>query len=61
MTPYLKGLRNPNSIAFYTDQQGVDWFYLALTDRLLRYKYDAGEGHAELRSRRCSRRFPTTA
>ena len=43
VTPYLTGLRNPNSIAFYTDQQGVNWFYLALTDRLLRYKYNAGE------------------
>lgn len=43
VTPYLTGLRNPNSIAFYTDQQGVSWFYLALTDRLLRYKYNAGE------------------
>ncbi|HSS22104.1 MAG TPA: hypothetical protein VLL54_18690 [Pyrinomonadaceae bacterium] len=40
---YLKGLRNPNSVAFYTDQNGTDWFYLALTDRLLRYKYIAGE------------------
>ena len=43
VTPYLQGLRNPNSIAFYRDAQGVDWFYLALTDRLLRYKYLAGE------------------
>jgi glucose/arabinose dehydrogenase len=43
VTPYLSGLRNPNSIAFYTDRSGVDWFYLALTDRLLRYKYIAGE------------------
>jgi len=43
VTPYLKGLRNPNSIAFYRDAQGVDWFYLALTDRLVRYKYIAGE------------------
>ena len=43
VTTYLKGLRNPNSIAFYHDQQGVDWFYLALTDRLVRYKYNAGE------------------
>lgn len=43
VTPYLTGLRNPNSIAFYTDRNGVDWFYLALTDRLLRYKYNAGE------------------
>ncbi|MEP6569541.1 MAG: PQQ-dependent sugar dehydrogenase [Acidobacteriota bacterium] len=43
VTPYLQGLRNPNSIAFYRDRNGVDWFYLALTDRLLRYKYIAGE------------------
>src|SRR5688572_22590465 len=42
-TPYLKGLRNPNSIAFYTDAKGVNWFYLALTDHLVRYKYKAGE------------------
>ena len=41
--PYLTGLRNPNSIAFYTDEQGVNWFYLALTDRLLRYQLMAGE------------------
>ncbi len=31
VTTYLKGLRNPNSIAFYTDQNGDHWFYLALT------------------------------
>ncbi len=43
VTPYLEGLRNPNSIAFYRDPSGVDWFYLALTDHLLRYKYTAGE------------------
>lgn len=43
VTPYLTGLRNPNSIAFHTDRQRVNWFYLALTDRLLRYKYNAGE------------------
>ncbi|HEV7747608.1 MAG TPA: hypothetical protein VGO56_21595 [Pyrinomonadaceae bacterium] len=43
VTPYLQGLRNPNSIAFYRDQNGDDWFYLALTDHLLRYKYIAGE------------------
>jgi glucose/arabinose dehydrogenase len=41
--PYLTRLRNPNSVAFYTDAQGNYWFYLALTDRLLRYKYKAGE------------------
>ena len=43
VTPYLKALRNPNSIAFYKDEKGIDWFYLALTDRLVRYKYIAGE------------------
>jgi glucose/arabinose dehydrogenase len=43
VTPYLTNLRNPNSIAFYTDQSGSHWFYLALTDRLLRYKYTPGE------------------
>jgi glucose/arabinose dehydrogenase len=43
VTPYLTALRNPNSIAFYTDQNGVTWFYLALTQSLLRYKYNAGE------------------
>jgi glucose/arabinose dehydrogenase len=43
VTPYLTRLRNPNSVAFYTDRDGADWFYLALTDRLLRYRYAAGE------------------
>lgn len=37
--PYMTGLRNPNSVAFYTDRDGVEWFYLALTDRLVRYRY----------------------
>jgi glucose/arabinose dehydrogenase len=41
--PYLTGLRNPNSIAFWTDELGNHWFYLALTDRLLRYKFSLGE------------------
>jgi len=41
--PYLKGLRNPNSVAFYTDQTGTTWLYLALTDRLMRYKYKSGQ------------------
>ena len=41
--PYLTSLRNPNSIAFYTDENSIDWFYLALTDRLLRYRYKRGE------------------
>src|ERR1700761_6083127 len=29
--PYMRNLRNPNSIAFHQDAQGQDWFYLALT------------------------------
>ncbi len=37
VTPYLTNLRNPNSIAFHDG-----WFYLALTDKLLRYRYEAG-------------------
>jgi glucose/arabinose dehydrogenase len=41
--PYLTDLHNPNSIAFYKDAQGQDWFYLALTDRLVRYKFVGGE------------------
>ena len=43
VSTYMKGLRNPNSVAFYTDPQGAHWFYLALTDRLLRYRYQPGE------------------
>jgi glucose/arabinose dehydrogenase len=43
LTKYLSGLRNPNSVAFYTDRNGTDWFYLALTDRLVRYRYEAGK------------------
>ena len=43
VTRYLTGLRNPNSVAFYTDLNGTNWFYLALTDRLVRYRYEAGK------------------
>jgi glucose/arabinose dehydrogenase len=43
VTKYLTGLRNPNNVAFYTDRNGTDWFYLALTDRLVRYRYEAGK------------------
>ncbi len=43
VSTHLQGLRNPNSVAFHTDTNGVNWFYLALTDRLLRYKYQPGE------------------
>ena len=43
VTKYLSELRNPNSIAFYKDGNGTDWFYLALTDRLVRYRYEHGK------------------
>ena len=43
VTAYMTGLRNPNSCAFHTDERGQHWFYLALTDKLVRYKYRAGE------------------
>jgi glucose/arabinose dehydrogenase len=42
VTKFLTGLRNPNSVAFYTDSTGTNWFYLALTDRLVRYRYETG-------------------
>jgi glucose/arabinose dehydrogenase len=41
--PWMTGLRNPNSLAFYKDANGADWLYLALTDRLERFRYTAGE------------------
>jgi glucose/arabinose dehydrogenase len=40
---YLSGLRGPNSVAFYTDTEGNDWLYLALTAHLVRYPYRAGD------------------
>jgi glucose/arabinose dehydrogenase len=43
VTPYLTRLRNPNSVAFYTDARGAEWLYLALTDRLVRFRYTRGE------------------
>jgi glucose/arabinose dehydrogenase len=43
VTPYLTRLRNPNGIAFYTDERGASWLYLALTEHLLRYRYHAGD------------------
>jgi glucose/arabinose dehydrogenase len=41
--PYLQHLRNPNNIAFYTDDAQQTWLYLPLTDRLVRYKYNPGD------------------
>jgi glucose/arabinose dehydrogenase len=43
VTTYLDHLHNPNSVAFYTDASGQAWIYIALTDRLIRYRYAAGD------------------
>jgi glucose/arabinose dehydrogenase len=44
VTHYLDHLRNPNNLAFWTDPAThQSWLYLPLTDRLLRYKYSAGD------------------
>lgn len=40
---YMSNLKNPNSVAFYTDKSGQDWFYLAETDKLTRRKFTKGE------------------
>ncbi len=40
---WLTKLRNPNSLAFYTDANQRHWLYLALTDKLVRYPYTPGE------------------
>ncbi len=37
---YLSGLRNPNSVAFWSDTKtGKTWIYLALTDKLVRFPF----------------------
>lgn len=40
---YLSGLRGPNSVAFYTDENSRAWIYIALTANLIRYPYRAGD------------------
>lgn len=41
---YLDHLRNPNNLAFWTDPvTHQTWLYLPLTDKLVRYKYTAGD------------------
>ena len=40
---YLSNLRGPNSVAFYTDENGQEWLYLALTAHLVRYSYTPGD------------------
>lgn len=37
--PFLTNLKNPNSVQFYTDADGQNWFYLAETDKLTRRKF----------------------
>ncbi len=43
VTPYLQHLRNPNNVAFYTDSSNQTWLYVALTDKLERFRFHAGE------------------
>jgi len=44
ITHYLDHLRNPNNLAFFTDPAThQSWLYLPLTDKLVRYKYSAGD------------------
>jgi glucose/arabinose dehydrogenase len=40
---YMSGLKNPNSVAFYTDAKKQDWMYLAETDKLTRRRFTKGE------------------
>jgi glucose/arabinose dehydrogenase len=41
---YLDHLRNPNNLAFWTDPAThQSWLYLPLTNKLVRYKYNAGD------------------
>lgn len=40
---YLTNLRNPHSLTFYQDKDDQTWLYIALTDKLIRYKYSAGD------------------
>lgn len=46
VTTFLTNLKNPNSIQFYVDEKGQDWFYLAETDKLTRRKFTKGETKA---------------
>ena len=44
VTHYLDHLRNPNNLAFWTDPSTQQsWLYLALTDKLIRYRYNPGD------------------
>ncbi len=43
LIPYMTKLRNPNSVQFYRDTDGQEWFYLAETHQLTRRKFTRGE------------------
>jgi glucose/arabinose dehydrogenase len=43
VTQYMSGLHNPNSVQFYRDSEGRDWFYLAETGKVTRRRFTAGE------------------
>lgn len=44
ITHYLDRLRNPNNVAFWTDPAThQSWLYVPLTDKLVRYRYHAGD------------------
>ena len=43
VTPYLKNLKNPNSVQFHTDENGQNWIYIAETDKLTRRKFTSNE------------------
>lgn len=46
ITPYLTHLRNPNNVAFWTDPATQQtWLYTGFTDKLVRYRYQAGDLH----------------
>ena len=58
VTHYLDGLRNPNNLAFWTyPATHQSWLYLPLTEKLVRYKYSAGD-HAPASSPETLMRFP---
>jgi glucose/arabinose dehydrogenase len=40
---YLRRLRNPNSVAISADRSGQGWIYIALTDKLIRYRFGLGQ------------------
>ena len=43
VTPYLSDLHNPNSVQFYSEDDGQNWIYIAETHQLTRRKFTKGE------------------